>query len=81
MVTHNINEINKILTNTVIYPAVIGRKAKFQTFHDFIDFVVQEITQLNIFKNKNQMDSMSSFKKKIDGILETFKIQINLHEC
>ena len=76
-VNDNINEINKILTNTVIYPTYIGKKAKFQTFHEFIDFVVQEITQLNLHKNKSQMDSFSSFKKKIEGIIETFKIQIN----
>ena len=56
---------------------MIGRTAKFQTFHDFIDYVVQEISQLNTFKNKSQMDSMTEFKKKIDGALEAFKIQIN----
>ena len=76
-VNDNINEINKILTNTVIYPTYIGKKAKFQTFHEFIDFVVQEITQLNLHKNKSLMDSFSSFKKKIDGVIETFKMQIN----
>ena len=73
----NIDIIHKILTDTVIYPAMIGRTAKFQTFHDFIDYVVQEISQLNTFKNKSQMDSMTEFKKKIDGALEAFKIQIN----
>ena len=76
-VNDNLFEINKILSNTVIYPGIIGKKSKFQTFHEFIDFAVQEITQLNIFKNKSQLDSMSAFKKKIDGILDTFKIQIN----
>ena len=76
-INDNIFEINKTLTNTVIYPGIIGKKAKFQTFHEFIDFAIQEITQLNIFKNKSQMDSMSAFKKKIDGVLEAFKIQIN----
>jgi hypothetical protein len=76
-VNDNLFEINKILSNTVIYPGIIGKKSKFQTFHEFIDFAVQEITQLNIFKNKSQLDSMSAFKKKIDGVLDTFKIQIN----
>ena len=73
----NIDGINNILLNSVIYPAVIGKKAKFQTFHEFIDYIIQEISQLNMFKNKSQMDSMSAFKKKIDGVLEAFKIQIN----
>ena len=73
----NIDGINNILLNSVIYPAVIGKKAKFQTFHEFIDYIIQEISQLNTFKNKSQMDSMAAFKKKIDGVLEAFKIQIN----
>ena len=73
----NMDEVNKILTNSVIYPAVIGKTAKFQTFHEFIDYVIQEISQLNIFKKKSQIDSMTSFKKKIDGILNAFKIQMN----
>ena len=73
----NIEGINDVLLNSVIYPAVIGKKAKFQTFHEFIDYIIQEISQLNTFKNKSQMDSMSAFKKKIDGVLEAFKIQIN----
>ena len=76
-VNNDIDEINKILTDSVVYPAIIGKSAKFQTFHEFIDFVVQEISQLNLFKNKSQMDSMTSFKKKIDGIIEAFKIQIH----
>ena len=73
----NIDSINNILINSVIYPAVIGKKAKFPTFHEFIDYVIQEINQLNKFKNKSQMDSMAAFKKKIDGVIDTFKIQIN----
>ena len=73
----NIDNINQILTDTVVYPAMIGKTAKFQTFHDFIDYVVQEISHLNTFKNKSQMDSMTAFKKKIDGALDAFKIQIS----
>ena len=72
-----IDEINKILTNTVIYPAMIGKTAKFQTFHEFIDYVNREINQLNLFKNKLSLDSMTSFKKKVDGTLDTFKLLIN----
>ena len=76
-VNSDIDEINKILINTVIYPAMVGKTAKFQTFHELIDYVIQEINQLNLFKNKINLDSMTSFKKKIDGTLDTFKILIN----
>ena len=76
-VDNDINEINKILTKSVIYPAIIGQTAKFQSFHEFIDFVIHEINQLNNFKNKTNLDSIISLKKKVDGTLEAFKIQIN----
>lgn len=76
-VNSDIDEINKILTKSVIYPAVIGKTAKFLNFHEFIDYVIQEITQLNNFKNKTSLDSIEPFKKKVDGMLEAFKIQIN----
>ena len=75
-VNGDIDEINKIISNTVLYPAMIGNTAKFKTFHEFIDFCNQEISQLNIFKNKSGMD-LTPFKKKVDGALEAFKIQIN----
>ncbi len=71
----DIDNINKILTNTVIYPAIIGKTAKFKTFHEFVDFCVQEINKLNILKNKGGVD-ITPFKKKVESDLEIFKIQI-----
>ena len=75
-VNNDIDVINKILSNTVIYPSMIGKTAKFKTFHEFIDFTNKEINQLNIFKNKSGID-LAPYKKKIDGALEAFKIQMN----
>ena len=63
-VNSDIDEINKILSNTVIYPAVIGKTAKFQSFHEFIDYLIQEINILNTFRQKTNLDSFSTFKKK-----------------
>ena len=76
-VNSDIDEINKILSNTVIYPAVIGKTAKFQSFHEFIDYLIQEINILNTFRQKTNLDSFSTFKKKIDGTIDTFKLLIN----
>ena len=75
-VNNDIDVINKILSNTVLYPSMIGKTAKFKTFHEFIDFTNQEITKLNIFKTKSGMD-LTPYKKKIEESLEAFKIQIN----
>ena len=75
-VNDDIDSINKIISNTVIYPGIIGKNTKFQSFHEFIDFCIQEITQLNFFKQKSGLD-LGPFKKKIDGALDAFKIQMN----
>ena len=75
-VNDDVDNINKILSNSVLYPAIIGKTAKFATFHEFIDFCIQEIAQFNIFKKKSGVN-IEPFKKKVDSALEAFKIQIN----
>ena len=72
-VNNDISRINSYLSSTVIYPSLIGKTAKFKTFHEFMDYVVQEIAQLVIFKEKSGLD-LTPFKRKIDTTLDEFKI-------
>ena len=72
----DINKISKILTDSVIYPGIIGNSAKFQTFHEFMDYVLKEISQLCIFKEKCGLD-LTPFKRKIDLALDNLKLQMN----
>ena len=81
--THDsINEINVLLKKTIIYPGIIGNRGKFNTFHEFIDFVLSESNENINFRNKKIMD-LSTFKIKIDKNLNTlgFRIQSNLINC
>ena len=71
-----INRINDILTDTVIYPSVIGSKAKYKTFHEFMDNIIEEIAQFKLYKDKTGLD-LGPFKKKIDLAIESFKMQLN----
>ena len=75
----SINRINEQLKHSIIYPGVIGTKAKFNTFHDFIDFLLSESNANSTFRHKNIMD-LSTFKVKIDKNIQTlaFKIESNL---
>ena len=75
-INNDISRINNILTDSVIYPTLIGKSAKFKTFHEFIDYVIQEISVLVLFKDKSGLD-LTPFKRKIDQSLEAFKIQMN----
>ena len=69
----DISRINNILTTSVIYPSLIGKSAKFKTFHEFMDYVNQELAKLLIFKEKNVLD-LAPYKKKIDQTIDAFKL-------
>ena len=75
----NINRINDLLKQSIIYPGIIGNKCRYSTFHEFIDFLLSESNANSTFRHKNIMD-ISSFKIKIDKNVQTlsFKIDTNL---
>ena len=72
----DIIRISNILTASVIYPGIIGNNAKFKTFHDYIDYTLQEIAQLITFKDKSGLD-LTPFKGKIDIALDNLRLQMN----
>ena len=72
----NISNLQDIISDSVIYPGIIGSTAKFKTFHEFIDFTLTQISNLNNFKDKNIAD-LIPYKKKIDNTVDELKIQIN----
>jgi len=74
--SNSIFRIDKILTNSVIYTGIIGNSSKFKTFHEFIDFTIKNITNLNNFKDKNILD-LKSYKTKLESLLKTFQSQFN----
>ena len=71
-----INRINNILTESIIYPSIIGKVARFKSFHEFIDYVLNEISQLIVFRDNNSLD-LSGYKKKIDQVLDFLKLQMS----
>ena len=69
---YKINKYDNILLESAIYSRIIGINARFKTFHEFmnnkiIDFVLINISQLNTFKEKNNMD-FKAYKKKIETL-------------
>ena len=75
-INKEIDRINNILSDSVIYTGIIGGNSKFKTFHDFIDFVLREIGEIALIKDKNGMD-LRPFKKKIEQTVDAFRIQLN----
>ena len=71
-----INKYDSILLESVIYAGVIGKGAKFEKFHDLIDYLLNNVSNLNLAKEKNVVD-LKGIKKKYDAVVELLKSQIN----
>ena len=72
----SLKNIENILSTSVIYPGIIGSSARFKTFHDYIDYVLKHISDLNQFKEKSIFD-LTPYKKKLDENIDFIKFQIN----
>ena len=74
--SNSVLKYDKILSDSVIYPGFIGNLCKFKTFHDFMDYCILNIKDLNTFKNKNNID-LKDYKNQLTSMINFFKSQIN----
>jgi len=71
-----INKYDKIIEKSIFYPGLIGASnARFNTFHNFIDYVMANISQLNHFKDKTMGIDLKQYKNKLEATIEGFKKQ------
>ena len=70
-----INKYDNILSNSVLYPGVIGVSCKFPNLHDFIDYTLSNISQLNTAKEKNDVE-FKNFRKKTDTSIKNLNTQV-----
>ena len=70
-----ITKYDKLLSDSVLYPGIIGNLCKFKNFHEFINYTLQQISQLNSFKDKSLFD-LKAYKVKLENLIESFKSQI-----
>lgn len=72
---NNIYRIDNILTDTVLNSKIIGGIAKFNTFFDFMKFVLDDLSQLNTFKDKTISD-LNIYRTKLENYAHKSKLQI-----
>ena len=71
-----INKYDRIIEKSIYYPGVIGtNNSKFNTFHNFIDYVMMNISQLNLFKDKTMGIDLKQYKNKLEATIDGFKKQ------
>lgn len=74
--TDAINKFDRLIENNILYQGIIGtNNARFQTFHNFIDYVLTNISQLNIFKDKTMSLDFKQYKNKLDTMVDGLKKQ------
>ena len=71
----NILRINNIISNSILYPGIIGNNSKFKTFHEYIDFTLTELSNIKSFRNGIDID-LKFFKERIDKSLSSIKLKI-----
>ena len=74
LIKEAINRYDKILNESILYQGVIGSNARFQTFHQLIDFLLLNINQFVNFKDKNMID-FKSYKTKLESLFKSIKVQ------
>ena len=72
----NVERIDQVLTDSVIYPGIVGGISKYKTFHDLIDYLLTQTSQTLTFREKSILD-FKSYKTKLENIIASFNTQIN----
>ena len=78
MIIDAINKMDYFINENILYNDVIGPtpNCKFQNFHNFIDYIISNITQLNTFKDKTVSMDYKNYKSKIESSIETLRTQL-----
>ena len=74
--TETIDKFDNLFMETVIYPGVIGPKARYKTFHEFIDFLIFNIGQLLIYKEKNTVE-VKDYRYKMDSLISNLQMKLD----
>ena len=70
-----IEEIDNILNDSVKYQGIIGSRARFINFHEFIDYVLSQIAKMTTTSQKNSLEIIS-FKNRFETNFKNIKMQI-----
>ena len=88
-----ITKINNILNQSIIYPGIIGESFKFKTFHEFIDYIINNISQKNshkeevthvLYNYKVKLENLNnSIQNKLDNIVKStnYFTTKSINEC
>ena len=71
-----INRYDKIISDNILIPGIIGPDAKFRDFRDLFYYILNQIKIFNTYKEKNTID-LTNYKSKLDSIVNSLNVQIS----
>ena len=74
--SETIEKYDNMFLESIIYPGIIGPKAKYKTFHELIDYFILSINQLLIFKEKILID-LKEYKYKNESSHSNFLVKLD----
>ena len=72
----SIMKYDQFIINNILYPNVIGSNCKFKNLKEYIDYTLTEISNINLYKDKNVID-FKSYKTKLDLLIKTYQSSID----
>ena len=75
-IKYAINKYDKIISDNLVLPGIIGRDTKFKDLRDLLQFILNQIKIFSAYKEKNSVD-LKSYKTKLDSMINSLNFQIS----
>ena len=75
-INNNFSKYDKIIKNHMVTDGLVGNNCQFKTYPEMLRFILDNISKLNTFREKNILD-LKSYKVKLESLLITFRTQID----
>ena len=71
------NNIDKIVSENLEYPGIIGKNSKFLNFRYFIDYTLKNLKDLNEFMDNTKTFNFHEFRRKINSEIADFRFSLS----
>ena len=71
------NNIDKIVSENLEYPGIIGKNSKFLNFGCFIDYTLKNLKDLNEFMDNTKTFNFHEFRRKINSEIADFRFSLS----
>ena len=69
-------KFDKLFSETVLYPGIIGYECRFSNFHSFVDYVLSNINQFIVFQELIKSYELHKMKNKMEKDIKIVLLQL-----